>query len=102
MVVVVVVLLRRRVLQRQAQMSVELPTGLDESDLENLVSMIDVQQLTFEEELGSGAYGTVYKGKYNKTLVAIKIATGVGTAHILEFLQEVEVMAYVFVVLFQL
>jgi len=68
---------------------VERPPSVYKSDsLE-----IDPKELTLEQQLGAGAYGVVYKGKWRGGWVAIKkVHDGVKQAAIDDFMKEVHLM----------
>lgn len=54
--------------------------------------LIPYTQLKIEKELGSGAFGAVYHGKYRHTTVAIKVTRSVAQRQLTAFVDEVKVM----------
>lgn len=58
-------------------------------------SIIELNQIEFGQEIGTGEFGAVYKGKYKNSDVAIKTIKDPTT--IKEFFKEAAVMALVLI-----
>lgn len=50
-----------------------VPCALFEQDAKDYSSCLDVHELVIEEHLGTGSYGTVFRGHWQNTKVAVKI-----------------------------
>ena len=66
------------------------------------VSTIDISghsvpyyEIEFKKEIGSGSFGQVFLGTWQRTSVAIKICSTMSKEQINDFLQEAKLMMYV-------